>query len=104
MIKTKRLILRNWQASDRQHFAEMNADTKVMQFFPKMLTKEESNAQIGRMQAKHEQNGWGAWAVVVKKTGEPFVEISALAGGYIRLNKNSNGTPKPIGFQGYLPI
>ncbi|PIE46210.1 MAG: GNAT family N-acetyltransferase [Gammaproteobacteria bacterium] len=77
MIKTKRLILRNWQASDRQHFAEMNADTEVMQFFPKMLTKEESNAQIGRMQAKHEQNGWGAWAVVVKKTGE-FIGMVGL--------------------------
>ncbi len=30
MITTPRLILRQWQASDRQYFAEMNADSEVM--------------------------------------------------------------------------
>ncbi len=46
MIATKRLILRQWQNSDRQHFAEMNADTDVMRYFPAPLTQKESNKRL----------------------------------------------------------
>ncbi len=32
--ETSRLILREWKESDRNLFREINADEKVMEFFP----------------------------------------------------------------------
>jgi RimJ/RimL family protein N-acetyltransferase len=34
---TERLILRRWQPSDREAFARMNADPRVMEFMPSLL-------------------------------------------------------------------
>lgn len=37
-IETERLRIRNWLDSDRPLFAEINADPKVMEFFPRRRT------------------------------------------------------------------
>lgn len=34
ILETDRLLLRRWKDSDRNLFREINADPKVMQFFP----------------------------------------------------------------------
>jgi len=39
---TKRLILRRWVDTDRDPFAQMNADPEVMAYFPGLLSREES--------------------------------------------------------------
>jgi len=34
-LETERLLLRKWKNSDLMPFAELNADSKVMEFLPK---------------------------------------------------------------------
>ncbi len=70
MIESKRLVLRQWQDSDRQHFAEMNVDTDVMRYFPALLTRQESNKRLDEIIALIDKNGWGFWAVELRQTGE----------------------------------
>lgn len=64
-LKTPRLLLRRWRPSDRDPFADMNADPRVMQYFQRTLTREESAGFIGKMEAGFEQNGFGWWAVEI---------------------------------------
>lgn len=42
-IKTKRVILRPWQEADLEPFAKLNADPRVMEFFPSVKTFKESS-------------------------------------------------------------
>jgi RimJ/RimL family protein N-acetyltransferase len=48
MIETPRLILRPWRESDRDPFARMNADPRVMEFFPACLSRAESDTLFDR--------------------------------------------------------
>lgn len=57
-----RLILRRWRDSDREPFAKMNADPRVMEFFPYPLSGAESDALAGRINAHFEQHGFGLYA------------------------------------------
>ena len=61
--KTARLQLRQWRDSDREPFAAMNADQQVMELFPALLSRTESDAGIDRQIAHIEKYGWGFWAV-----------------------------------------
>ena len=45
-IETPRLIIRPWKDSDIPEFAKMNQDPDVMEFFPSMLTPEESASRV----------------------------------------------------------
>ncbi len=63
LLKTERLILRPWREEDFEPFAQMNADPRVMEYFPKTLSKEESYQMGRRMKSKIEERGWGLWAV-----------------------------------------
>jgi RimJ/RimL family protein N-acetyltransferase len=63
---TARLLLRQWRSSDRSPFAELNADPRVMEFFPSLLTREESDAMADRCEALINERGWGFWAVELK--------------------------------------
>ena len=62
-LQTTRLKLRQWQPSDYSHFAVMNADPEQMQFYPWLLTTDESNALADRFRSLITQQGWGFWAV-----------------------------------------
>ena len=66
---TERLILRQWRSSDRAPFAELNADPRVMEFFPSQLTREQSDALADRCEAFIRKHGWGLWAVELKRDG-----------------------------------
>lgn len=63
IVRTERLILRRWQNSDRRPFAEINADPRVMEFFPNPLTREQSDNLIDRIEASIAQRGFGLYAV-----------------------------------------
>jgi RimJ/RimL family protein N-acetyltransferase len=39
IAETERLILRHWRHSDREAFARINADGRVMEFMPGILTR-----------------------------------------------------------------
>ncbi len=76
-LRTERLILRQWRDSDREPFAELNADAETMRFFHAPLTREESDATADRARAHIEEHGWGWWAVEVAD-GAPFVGFVGL--------------------------
>lgn len=63
MIRTERLILRQWDQEDIQPFSQMCSDKDVMEFFPKLLTAEESYTMGRRIQSLIAELGWGFWAV-----------------------------------------
>lgn len=65
IIKTDRLILRPWKQEDLIPFANLNADPRVMEYFPSIFSREESDQLAARMQAKIDLRGWGFFAVEV---------------------------------------
>ena len=50
-LETERLRLREWLPEDREPLAAMNADRRVMEFFPHPLSRAESDL------------GWPDWAL-----------------------------------------
>jgi RimJ/RimL family protein N-acetyltransferase len=68
-ITTERLRLRQWRDGDRGPFAAMNADPRVMEHFPKLLTREESDAVVTRVQNLITLRGWGFWAAERRADG-----------------------------------
>lgn len=69
-ITTRRLILRAWRDADREPFAAMNADARVMEFFTKTLSRAESDAMVDRICVHMDENGFGLWAVELAASGE----------------------------------
>ncbi len=65
MIRTERLILREWRDSDLEPFAAMNADRRVMEHFPATLARTESDALAGRIRDAFAKSGFGLWAVEI---------------------------------------
>ena len=65
-FETDRLRLRRWCAADREPFAAMSADPRVMEFYPATLSRAESDALADRLEALIEARGWGLWAVELK--------------------------------------
>jgi 3-dehydroquinate dehydratase/shikimate dehydrogenase len=64
-LKTERLLLRQWRVGDRERFTELNADPRVMEWFPSTLTEMESDALADRITKHMDDQGWGLWAVEV---------------------------------------
>jgi RimJ/RimL family protein N-acetyltransferase len=79
-LRTERLLLRRWKDSDREPFAALNADPEVRKFFPGILTREESDALVERIEAGFQVNGFGWWAAEIVETGEfiGFIGLSPL--------------------------
>jgi RimJ/RimL family protein N-acetyltransferase len=78
IIETPRLLLRTWRHADREPFARMNADPRVMEFFPSVLSAEESNALIDRAEAHIARHGYGPLAAERRDTGE-FIGFIGLS-------------------------
>jgi RimJ/RimL family protein N-acetyltransferase len=62
-LETDRLILRDWRDQDREPFAELNADPRVMEHYPAPLTRAESDAFVDRARVHIAEKGWGLWAI-----------------------------------------
>lgn len=67
--RTERLRLRPLRTTDREVFAALNADPRVMQHFPDPLTRKQSDALLDRMLNDFESRGFGPWAVELLSTG-----------------------------------
>ena len=65
VIETPRLRLRHWRDEDLAPFAALNADPRVMQHYPAVLDRGESDAMAGRIRAYMAEWGFGLWAVSV---------------------------------------
>jgi ribosomal-protein-alanine N-acetyltransferase len=63
VIRTERLVLRQWREEDKVPFAALNADPVVMEHFPSTMTREQSDAFADFNIATIAERGWGLWAV-----------------------------------------
>jgi RimJ/RimL family protein N-acetyltransferase len=63
---TERLILRHWQESDREPFAQMNADPRAMEFLPAILSRTESDRIVDRIQHHFQDHGFGLYATELR--------------------------------------
>ena|ERR1019366_1913936 len=70
--------MRWWKQEDREPFARMNADARVMEFFPKTLTREESDATADWIESSFAKHGFGLYALELRETGE-FIGFTGLA-------------------------
>lgn len=77
MIETERLFLRRWREEDKTPFYKMNSDPDVMRFLPKLLTQEESDAMVDRIEDHFERNGFSWWALEKRENGE-FIGFAGL--------------------------
>lgn len=84
-LETERLRLRHWRRSDVKAFAQLNADPEVMRYFPRVLSRDDSDQMAGAIQALIVAKGWGFWAVEVKG-GPEFI-------GFVGLHQPDIGLP-----------
>jgi RimJ/RimL family protein N-acetyltransferase len=84
-IETPRLLLRAWRDSDRAPFHALNADPRVMEFFPFVLSRDQSDAMAERCQRLIAERGWGFWAVETRLERE-FI-------GFIGLHAQPDALP-----------
>ncbi|ESJ25290.1 GCN5 family N-acetyltransferase [Cupriavidus sp. HPC(L)] len=85
-LETPRLIVRPWQTSDSDPFAALNADVRVMRYFPAPFDRAASDAMIDRCSAHIAAHGFGFWAVERKQDGA-FIGMVGL---------NIPGAPLPF--------
>jgi RimJ/RimL family protein N-acetyltransferase len=74
-MQTPRLRLRAWTDADRDAFAALNADPAVMEHFPALLTRDESDALFVRTRAHFDDYGFGLWALEVRGDWLGFVGL-----------------------------
>ncbi len=77
-LPTQRLLLRPWRVGDLPAFAALNADPRVMEFFPKCLTRDDSDHIAAAIRERMHQRGFGFWAVEVPGVAE-FVGFVGLS-------------------------
>ena len=66
IISTERLGLRLWQPEDFIPFAEMGRDRDVMEYFPSLLTNDETKTMMQRIENHFVKHGFGLYAVETK--------------------------------------
>lgn len=81
-ITTPRLVMRQWREEDLAPFAAMNADPKVMEFFPATLTREQSDGMAQRCRALIAERGWGIWALETRDDGKFIGFLGLHTPGY----------------------
>lgn len=69
-LETPRLLLRSWRDEDLHPFAAMNADERVMEYFPAPLSQAESAAFLERMRQELAQEPFGPYAVERREDGK----------------------------------
>jgi RimJ/RimL family protein N-acetyltransferase len=77
-LTTDRLLLRRWRPADREPFAAMNADPRVMAYFVAPLSREESDAAVARIARHFDEHGFGLWAVEIPDV-VPFAGFIGLS-------------------------
>jgi ribosomal-protein-alanine N-acetyltransferase len=77
VLTTARLVLRPWRDDDLAPFAALNADRRVMEFFPAVLSRAESDALAARIRLHMDAHGFGLWAVEAPGVA-PFIGFVGL--------------------------
>ena len=83
-VETPRLLLRQWQNKDIPEFVEMNGDRRVMEYFPNVLTPQESENSILRYSNSIDTKGFGFWAAELKneKRFIGFIGLNQIDGNH----------------------
>ena len=76
-LSSGRICLRRWRDDDREAFAAMNSDQRVMEFLPSRLSRAESDALVDRIQKHFSEHGFGVWAIEVLNL-TPFIGFAGL--------------------------
>jgi RimJ/RimL family protein N-acetyltransferase len=76
--RTSRLLLRAWREGDRAPFAALNADPVVMEHFPAVLSRDQSDSMADRLAHQLRCDGYGLWALEVRASAE-FIGYVGLA-------------------------
>ena len=77
-LRTERLLLRPWRPEDREPFAAMNADPRVMEHFPSVMSRAESDAAVERYEAHFAEHDFG-WFALELPGAAPFIGYVGLA-------------------------
>src|SRR6267154_4000908 len=77
-LSSDRICLRRWRDEDREAFAAMNSDARVMEFFRSPLGRVESDAMVDCIRTHFSEHGFGLWAIEVPDVA-PFVGFAGLA-------------------------
>lgn len=80
MIVTERLQLPPWHDAHRLPAALMNADPVVMRWFPAVMSRAETEAQIDRQIALLDRRGFTFWPVV-RRSDDCFLGLAGLKEG-----------------------
>jgi RimJ/RimL family protein N-acetyltransferase len=67
VAQTNRLVLRQWQESDREPFARLNADPRVMEFMAGPLSRKESDGLVDWIQSHFREHGFGLCAMELRE-------------------------------------
>ena len=78
MLRTERLLLREWRDDDIEPCAAMCADPRVMEHFPALLDRAASEAAVARYRAHWRTEGFGLWAIEVPGIA-PFIGFAGLS-------------------------
>ena len=81
ILETPRLILRRWKPEDRPAYAALTSDGQVMQWLGGVMTREESDAHVDRMEARWERLGYDRF-VIERKADGLFLGFAGLAPTY----------------------
>lgn len=63
MLRTPRLLLREWQDSDCEPFAVISADAEVMALLRRLPDRTASDAWVAETRAHWTEHGFGLWAI-----------------------------------------
>jgi len=77
-IRTSRLRIRSWRDDDFEAYAAMNADPRVMEFYPSVVSRDESRVRFERYRAGAAERGYAFWPVEVLG-GAAFIGMVGLA-------------------------
>jgi RimJ/RimL family protein N-acetyltransferase len=77
-LSSGRISLRRWRDEDREAFAALNADARVMEFFRSPLSRRESDAMVDHIERHFSEHNFGLWAIEVAGVA-PFAGFAGLA-------------------------
>jgi len=70
ILTTPRLGLRRWMTADIPPFARMNQDPAVREYFPNLMTYDESAASVRLIERHFDEYCYGLYAIDLLSTGE----------------------------------
>ena len=82
-LHSARLLLRGWRTADLREFAALNRDPRVMEYFPGIMSRAQSDAMARRIQAHFVQHGFGQW--VLERREQPGL-IGVLGLQWVRFD------------------